>query len=605
MSDQDKKHLSHIRTFAKDLDTERDRRKVAAEKSSEVPEVKVVEAEKMAETPIAAPVVTERNHPKHQNAVIPKITVPPPKPDTEIKSEVHTKIPAFHELHKQKNHAPEQDLLSKESVSKDTTKNISAAAKVRIVEPDESAKPAPKHVYGGTVITDQKKSDFKLIQSIIASIKGWFESISLRNKKSKVPTYTVPETNHRKGVIQKATSKTATIFTADNDTLKEKIRRRRQQELEAGHEIETSWSPYTETGYNLLEAPAEKQDVTKNVVVEFKKQTRLQVAPPAPAEPVAPVIVPTPVTEEKEVVQSPAVAPVVLPPVPEEVPLPPTPEAPIQPQETQQEKEEAPVLVPADIAPEEEPEVVLDDTADDETELVADEDSRPKPANLMEAVRQFDTNTIAVLLLLVVLGLAAIFYIARVVYVNFSDDSEIVSSAGIPQQELVAGATRVAIKINKDNPGLAISEALDNLPAGLVEASIVTPSEEELGPNYTFQLLKFHTTPSFGQSVTVMRVVRSDQTAPAMVLRFTDADTIRGGLLQWEPNMGQDLTIMFNKDDWGSAAKFSDDTAGGHDVRVLSDGEATKLVYGVINNNVVITADRDSFVKIVEFGFTK
>jgi len=603
MSDQDKKHVSNIRTFAKDLDTVRDRRKAVSDKSGGVPEVKEVKAEDIPETPIAAPVVTERNHPHHQTVVMPKITVSAPKPDTEIKSDVHTKIPAFHELHKQKNHASNKDQLSKEIVSKDTTKNTTA--KVTIVEPDESAKPAPKHVYGGTVITDQKKSDFKLIPSIVASIKNWFESISLRNKRSKVPTYTVPETNRRKGVIQKATSKTGTIFTADNETLKEKIRRRRQQELEAGIKVDTSWSPYTETGYNLLEAPTEKQDVTKNVVVEFKKQTRLTMTQ---AEPVTPVIAPVVAAIETAAVQP----PVSTPPVVSEVPAPLISEVPVQPPEVQRAKDEAPVEAPTDIVPEEEPQEVPDDITYDEPEseagepeLVVDETPKQKPANLLEAVRQFDTNTITVLLGVAVIGLVAVLYIARVVYVNYTTDPLIVSSTEIPQQELVVGATRVAIKITKDNPSHAFSEALDNLPAGLVEASIVTPSEEELIPKYTFKLLRFKTTPSFDQSVTVMRVVKSDQTAPAIILRFTDADAIRGGLLQWEPNMGQDLTIMFNQDDWGSAAKFSDDTIEGHDVRVLFEGETTKLVYGLINNNVVITADRDSFAKIVEFGFNK
>ena len=107
-----------------------------------------------------------------------------------------TRIPAFHEI---KKHTKTNDN------DEPSTKKIRVEKK-KVVNTNTG--------YNSTIITDTKSNAFSLFPEIVTSIKSWFKKLSAYQKRKKTPTYTVPETTSRKGVIQRATSKTGTIFIA-------------------------------------------------------------------------------------------------------------------------------------------------------------------------------------------------------------------------------------------------------------------------------------------------------------------------------------------------------------------------------------------------------
>ncbi|MFT7644560.1 MAG: hypothetical protein ACI9BF_000209 [Candidatus Paceibacteria bacterium] len=253
MSGKMKKTPLRLHTFAGDLNVERNKRGLSSEQHSAVTHKEPLSKIPKKETlPKPAP---KRN-------TIPKIAIPTKKkeasPSHQLSKNVPhtiTHIPAFHEIKKhtepKHNDAPSAKLIKIE--------------KKKLVPSNDE--------YDSMVITDTKISDFKLFPSIFTSIKSYLKELATHRKKKKIPTYKVPETTSRRGVIQRATSKTGTIFTANNETLKEQIRRRREAPQEATDldKTKTNWSPYTEPGYDLLGSP--DQERTSNVIVEYKKQT--------------------------------------------------------------------------------------------------------------------------------------------------------------------------------------------------------------------------------------------------------------------------------------------------------------------------------------------
>ena len=261
MSEDQKKELPRIRTFAQDVERQR-------EKSGQSSSTKIATPSEVVQV-LAAPApfknVSKKVTPEvHPHAVIETV------PTKGIVS------PALVNVSHKPKIIPIAPVLAKK-VSVRTKKHDLAK---------------PQHVPGGTIITDGKRGGEKLIPSIVSSIVSWFTSLQKEIKKKPVPTYTIVETERRKGIIQKATSKSGAIFTADNETLRAAILKRQATDatpkLEEVPEI--NWSPNIETGYALLSSGKERSSDPHNVKVEFKKT-----ASPLPIiiEPAAPIFLDT------------------------------------------------------------------------------------------------------------------------------------------------------------------------------------------------------------------------------------------------------------------------------------------------------------------------
>ncbi|MCA9358580.1 hypothetical protein KC926_00035 [Candidatus Kaiserbacteria bacterium] len=575
MSEESKKNPSHIRTFAKDLDAERSKRKGASE-----PETK---DEPVVKTETEPKVEEEVKSLQSEASSILKTPIPkPPSPSTDddkapVRKEAERKIPAFHELqHRvdslQKNHpVTKHEDIKAENKSK--TVKLEEEDQTDNIEPKE--KEAPAFVHGGTIITDTKNEKFQLFPSVVNSIKKWFANYLSERKRKAAPKYVIPETNRRKGVIQKATSKTGTIFTADNETLKEKIRKRQQSIANAKtiDEPETSWSPFTETGYDLLEAPDEPINQISNVVVEYKSK-------PKP-EPVTPA-------EDKVVIPAPEAPQMEVKPIVEKA------------------VDKTPVIVePTSVSQPVATPIIETETPRTETVAIRRRPLASGFENLRNFISQLDTNTLTVVLLIVFTGVALVVIIISLITNYFSPKEEITEITPTTYEQMLSGSDLIEISISNLERGevaTAINQTLSDSSSNLTEV-IILSNGTELAATDIFATMNLQAIPNLPQSVTSIRFAALRDYSNTIVLKYVDEYTVRGSLLKWEKSMANDLKNIFPSIGEGNTT-FKDGTIGGTDVRILQDSADTYIVYGMTDSHIIITTDRETFAKVLKIEFT-
>lgn len=573
MSDALKSSRAKIRTFAHDLAAERQRReggqseipkadtapvavtsdaKKTTKENNDDHQMGAVKEPRLIPQEMPEPKKVTEHSPKPKHSPEPIKIIEPSKKDLPAMPETPTKgtpIPSFHELQK-------------------------AAAK------DEKKK--PNIGYDATVITDTRHKRFRLFPALTASLSKWFKNLTKKKKKNK-HTYSVPETSHRKGVIQKATTKSGAIFSADSDTIKEHIRKRRQKEDEKApekkeDEPETTWSPFTDTGYALLDDEEEKETITtpaptKNVTVEYKKisETPHVVATPPPA----PEPEPEPEPVEEELIEN------------EPEPEPESESIEVDLDENRWANTEATT----------EPEPVEEGVvaAEPEPEAPAEPEQTSKEREENGFLHQFDTNTLTLVLVVMVVGFVAILLISRAVIDYLNQPEEVVSllTELSSSEPVLSGAQVLALKVNNDTvnrlPAEA-NEAATEAPVGLVEIPVVSPIGDEISPSYFFELMRFKTTPPLRQVVTTARFVTVNRNVPAVILHFTDIETTRGEMLQWEASLAEDFARLYDlpATDLGS---FEDTAIEGSEVRSISYEGKRVLIYGFIGSNTLLISD--------------
>jgi hypothetical protein len=255
MSNEPKKTLPRIRTFAQDLELEREKHHL----------------------PLTTDVPASAQVPSSVAAAAIAADVPPqPNVDNPIETSVTTES-ASHTTTKETTSKP-----TTQTSDKNTPESLPIVSKTVQVREKKKDLLASRTESGGTVITDNKKVSPGFFSAITASIKDWLISLKTQKKVSP-PKYSVINSERRKGVIQKATTKTGSIFTADSETLADEIRRRQPVDLsqkEAKNQ-DISWTPNTEPGYPLLPG------ATTNIQVAFKNRSLPQpeIIEPAPAVP--------------------------------------------------------------------------------------------------------------------------------------------------------------------------------------------------------------------------------------------------------------------------------------------------------------------------------
>lgn len=590
MSAEPKKSPSHIRTFAKDLDFERSKRDTVgatehktSKESLAVPLKEVPVDDKLQDSIKSKPV------PKPELKPIPKVS----KEKTSEPKEAQTKIPSFHELQMQ------VDLIQKNNPTKmhEDIKASDGASKKQLAKTEKESTTQPKRdsefVHGGTIITDTKNERFELLPSIFTSIKKWFDDYRAESRRKSAPKYVVPETNHRKGVIQKATSKTGTIFTADNETIKERIRHRQQNLTkleEEENEPETSWSPYTETGYTLLEAPDEGRiDATSNVVVEYKKPSATQNSKAATIVKKAEVDIPE-IEIEKNKSQINTEPTIVEPTkklaiaVPSEV-------------DTKEQPNNESLAI--------EPPVVEKDKTDTlaspSTTLLS------KLSNYKHSISNLNTNTLTIILLIIFIGVGVMLVSVNIIINQFFPESVSVSQIVSNREKLITNSKLIELKI-ESGAGSDIAEqiytTLNESNDRLTEIVVVNNLKNEISPSELFKRIGFKTIPNLPQSITSVRFVKIDDSSTIIVISYVDDQTVRGGLLKWEKTMSKDL-IDFYPNESDTTTSFKDGAISGIDVRILQNGDDTQLVYGLTDNLIIITSDRNTFARTLTSDFTR
>jgi len=628
MSDQVTKTPLRIRTFAGDLESVKQKRSQpqSEKKSSSTPTVPTAAQPDTAPTKHdAAPTLkaatafpkvahipekkpSEKDHSNMQTPTLKEATAFPPiahtsetkkdkqtTPDTNIdvaSEKPHkdgTPIPAFHELQKK---------VTEINHEQDTHKEVAPVHKKTI---KSATAPRANIGYDSTIITDTISDRFQLFPSIIKAIKDWFRKLQVNRRHKKIPTYTIPETERRKGVIQKATTKTGTIFTADNETIKERIRRRQRAEnTNEEDESETTWSPYTDTGYNLLEAP-DDEPVVQNVTVAYRKIPRFVTPPKVAPEPLPiDVVDKPPVIKETHHIPPPEVITPAASPVADVIEPIESTWGSVQTEESIPPVSDAVADMDQQPAAEQTPEFVTDP----ETERVPESEEAPEVES--ETVTHNATNTLSLMTLASIVGVILLFFGVRTIISYISEHRA-------ETEPIVVAHTFAQSDINpivvtpadvKDFREILLTTT-ESGPAGVTEMPVLAPDNTELSPSYIFSLLNFRTTPHFTQSLTNVRFVTVNHNQPALVLRFTDTDEVRGGLLQWEPMMIKDFASLYDITE-DKILPFTDEAIDDYDVRILKIDDVVVLVYSVINDSTAIIAHtKADFSQIVQQGIVE
>lgn len=533
--------LAAIRTYAKDLDTKRNDKTVTptAQSVPAVNEAPIVEKHVRASDTLTTE-VTKAPAP----TPIPKPKPEPKKPDA---------VPALKPITPTK---------------KDPT----------IIVDNEDAAPA-------TIITDTKRGEFKLIPAIINSIRSWFSAKQQDYKAKKIPKYTVPDTTRRKGIIQKATSKSGKFAAADFSSIQERILERKAAAAKTKEDVdepETIWTANTEPGFPLLTEATVPQQVS-NVQVVSRKSFRalpeeIVVTAPAPVIVPEPELVPevaepndnrwsAPVQEATPAPTLPAVA-VVDEPIPSSAP---------EPEEIIVEEEP--------VVPEPEPELVP-------------EPAQPETKKGRFSLLKVNTNTLTIF----VSGVVVIFAVlSATVYFAFYKDSTFVSNTPVPETLLTNTEVRplVLYTISADS----IIEAFTSMQnergttQGVFMYTSTIGSTETVSPTELLSALELVIAPDFAQTISAVRVGYINQ-APYLVLKIKNETAAQGGLLMWEDTMYTDLMPVLSLAP-ETTDTFLDATISGTDVRVLKNTNGSeRLLYGLVSDTIVITTNSASYAQL-------
>lgn len=569
-----------LRTYAADLEAKKNELAQAESLATTTPAATEKKGDHLSE------VVEKTNTPSHSKTVadtVPKLsqitktekpTVAPSTNDT-IRHISPTKIPAFHELKKNVKSIQEKIVIDPKKEVKHIKKSTQKNSKT--VRPNIG--------YDAAVITDTKSDRFKLFPSIIASIRSWLKRLAEEKKRKSIPKYTVAEADRRKGVIQQATSKTGTIFSADNETIREQIRRRQLQNEAENDEAETIWTPFTETGFSLLRAPEITPVVTQNVVVSYKKPVSAGAVIVAQADSkleTAGNLKTIGALSENEHSDADPLAEERWNAAREND----TNQTPVHSENVEKEVQSL--------------------ATESEATPVPKVPTTQQPRNLLAI---FDTNTLTVLLLIVVICAVAIIFATRIIMDKFDQRSTSSLEITTTTKPILVTENLVNVTLSVQDlnqiPALLDSTIASQASAGLTEYALVSGVGDEVGASYLFELLGFNTMPILRQSLTAVRFASINQSRPAVLLSFVNEDAVRGGLLNWEITMPTDLRVLYNIPSTATAS-LTDEQIGGFDVRVLRHDEVIVLVYGIVNSNTaIIAATGEDFAQIVENGLSE
>jgi hypothetical protein len=434
---------------------------------------------------------------------------------------------------------------------------------------------------GATIITDTKRKSFKLVPAIIESVKNWYKKRQRAIAQKKIPKYSVADTSLRKGVIQKATSKTAKSNTADFASIQERIQMRKEREKT---ELTTSWSGNTEPGFLLLEspiveeAPAEleiihtSEPLIKNVQVIKRSQPALEAI--LATAPKADIIEEGPSGFDDPQYQ-----------VSEEVDV-------IVPSTTF----ETPVLAAVEVAPSEPV------TA---TAISPEEDIKSVtkiPVNIVKEIKPFrlnlvDTNHLTVL----VSAISALVIITGTVIILYPKGDQTTSLEQIAPKNILNNSVVTSLTITGPqsiNITTALTTAREDI-SRLTELSLISNGVSS-SPTLVFNHLYKNANLSFVKSTKVIHFGYSSERVPFVVFTYTDKVAIYGGMLAWEDSLGEDFSNIFGLGVSVADSSFVDEQINGVDVRIKTNEDGSDyVVYGLVGTTVIITKDRLTFAALI------
>lgn len=515
---QDSKKIPAVRTYAMDLEHRRLEEGLPPEEK-EIKEKKVTK--KVAATVVSAP---KKYFEKHPTPVAP---IPMIKDEPIVKT-----TPKI---------VPKVNI---EHVTKNTT---------FIVDNEDAAE--------ATVITDRKHDRFKFFPALFTSLKSWFtnkkESFATRNQ----PRYTVPESSRRKGVIQKATSASGKLTTADFSSIQERIRQRNEENKEEKKAPTTIWSANTEPGYLLLEG--ETQPQITNVSMVARKSFRTVSGPKIVEE----IVVPTPVVEPEPVVIE-------------------------EPEPIMEVQEVEPVEEIEQLEPVEEVEAPRQvvKTAEEKTSV---------PTRLKFLL--INTNLLAVGVSGIVIALITVATVSYFRLNTYTENNPQPFFTPSFTELIVAPKEEVPVVSSDNNSFLQSLAAARKRREEVTQVVVTDKSGSYFSTQNILNLIQIPPEQNFKQSITEVRFGYAADSSPFIIIQSKDKTVALGGLLSWESTIHRDFNRTFSIQSFVEEGKFVDGTIGGHDIRVLKNiSGAESLIYGVVGELVIITTDSVHFSELVD-----
>jgi len=483
---------------------------------------------------------------------------------------------------------PEKELI-------DVTKELNTLNTKIIVDNEDAA--------SATVITDTKRDRFKLFPAILSSLNNWFSNQKKSRREKAVPKYTIPQTIRRKGLIQKATSNTGKTVTADFNHIQERVRQR-SDEMAETEEVEGKiiWTPDTEPGFLLLEKTSTSPII--NVWVEPRKSyykempileeiedqetdediSRWDNQEETPATEIGPEEniytweAENNLEAEKMMVDTPKPEVVVL-----------------------EVAEPAQVLKTAPLSVQEVLETDDVEEIGPQTRLIPPKPKLSRHINnsLWRQLHDLNTNTLALLIsAFILLGVASIF----VIQIFLNQESETTPNIISAPPSLLLN-TNLNLIINSSNNGSNLITSLNNLkPTGqeIVQAVFMeaAPDNTSMLPVVVLNLLGLDVEKNLAQSISELRFGFTSEGQPFILMKVPNTIVATGGLFLWEENLYADLSKIFVLDPipQSSNLNFSDSTFAGRDVRLIKQPSRSELlIYGLINNTVIITTTSSSY----------
>lgn len=546
MSVTKEKTLAQLRTFAQDFNAH----KPDSEPAAPVP------APKQKQAPAHSPVPENHSEEKkpQKAKTTPRIVVSPKKKKDKIDQS-----------------GPQHSATSieKERLKKSFDKKSAKAKPVQKIT--VTAKPTPrKKINTGApanVITATKKAPGAVNRdSFLKGVQKWFSRLFKHRTKTQVPTYQVNTATRRKGVIQKAATKSGAIFTSDTADLRRSIS---QRQPDKSDDINIIWTPYTDMGSRLLEAADEEQPIdAKSTPSRRPSESDPRSATPHPTE-----------TNTVRGTERMGLAEIPEPsqkpgPLEESEPITELPKEPVQPTSAAArlpEKKTSPFTA-------------LRELFQGNTEAVS-------------------TDALALGIAASIAGVALVVLLAQSMLNLVKPDQTIVTpTEPDPILSSLSVQTYVLNADDIESMQQALADAATIVTSTEAEVQFVDETRTPIAPAQLSTFMNLQLNPNLRENIDQMHVVVIDSVQTGLVFEVTDTFTALGGMLEWESRMRENLDPLLGLIDRPVAAlSFTDATANSRDLRVLSDGVDEVLVYGFVDENtILIVPSTESFTRLAD-----
>lgn len=419
----------------------------------------------------------------------------------------------------------------------------------------------------GSIITDQKRTSFSLMSSVVEAVQTWLadekELIKdkAETKRKSIPTVRPVET--RKEILQKAAVQSAMAPKDDHQQLATKFslpKRAPEQEVAPVQikkklaPVKPSWSHFE--GVQNKEVSKEIKQATPPVTEKINEKYNKTFLPETPVKTEVPEPKPSSPLQTKELETKPT-PPIATPPIP-----------------TKQEAPKTPAV-----------------------KLVGVKNNTPFN---IKALLTYGGIAIVVVL--------AVTSGAGLVWWLFSNNSNQSTTVNLPEenpqpirQELVAYQNNVITKLplRKEELWQSVLSTRDTTNPSLILVSLMNSENTPATPAEILRTMNWPSNSAFLTNIERINL-GTYSGIPFIVIRTTSFDTAFGGLLSAESTLLEDLDIFAEDNNEIVTENFIDELVQNHDVRILRNQAGLDvIVYGFVNRNIIIiTANKSSFSEI-------